>query len=315
MTAGKIVFACIGGKYAYELASSGKLPAERIGLKMTPFGKSQPIYRCRCGGGEFYLLFRHSDNPTPIASSFVNHRANIYALKELGTTHILSWSAARAVSHNYRVGQFAVVDDLIDETRQRIGTFFEHGAIGDLRQWPVFCMSLRSTVSRALDELDIKFVQRGTYLCSEGPRRETRAEVQKYAMWGADLLGHGLAPETFLAKELQMCYANLCFVAEFAETGSGHRPFEAGCLFDGLAVEDDHRRAKDALDQIPRILERVFTCLSECECNCCCQKNLSEMIADGQLDEDFRSWFKTFRPTTSPAMTKSLRGRRIAVAE
>lgn len=296
MTNDDFILAVIGCRYAHELLTTGKLPGQRLGPQDTPFGKSQPVYRCRSTTGEFLLLLRHGDTAPPIASSFANHRANIYALKALGTTHVLSWSAARAVSHNYRVGQFVVVHDLIDETRHRVGTFFKHGALVDLRQWPVFCPTLRTVVIDTLDRCDMRSAQHGVYFCSEGPRRETPAEVQKYAMWGADLLGHSLAPEAFLARELQMCYAAVCLVAEFAETGSEHRPFEAGSLFDGLAVGDDQHRAESARRQIPRIVEGVMSALVTTDATCNCRTRLSELFHDKSFEGDFRSWFNSLCP-------------------
>lgn len=306
-------FACIGGKFANDLLISGRLVGDPLGPKATPFGPSQPIYRCRSSAGDFFLLLRHSAGPKPIASSFVNHRANIYALKELGTTHILSWSASRAISHNYRLGQFAIVDDLIDETRRRTNTFFEQSLMVDLRQWPVFCPWLRSAVSEAMDELEIGCVPRGTYLCSEGPRRETRAEVQKYALFGADLVGHSLAPETFLAKELQICYASLCLVADFAETGSDHRPFGVGCLFDGLGEQDDQRRLTEALEQLPTILEQVLRIVAGSECKCCCQKDLFKSVDGGTIEKDFRTWFTRLTPAHAPAAVARVKAKPMTV--
>jgi 5'-methylthioadenosine phosphorylase len=302
--------ACIGGSFAKDLLPSllstrdHQLPGTRLGSRKTPFGNSQPIYLCENAGGQFHLLLRHSDAQVPIASSFANHRANIYALKELGITHILSWSAARAVSHNYRVGQFALPDDLIDETRHRAGTFFEHGAILDLRQWPVFCPSLRSVLGDILLNLGLKYSETGTYLCGEGPRRETRAEVRKYALWGADLLGHSLAPEAFLAKELQMCYASICIVNDFAETGSVHRPYEAGGLFTNLPLRDHTTRGKEALVHLPAIMEHLLAALPKITSQCGCQTSLAPLIESGSLSEDFHNWFETLQPARTPAEEK-----------
>lgn len=304
MTTPDFSLACIGGRYAKELLDDGILAGTRLGSRKTPFGTSQPIYRCEHKSRPFFLLLRHSDNGVPLASSFANHRANVFALKELGVSHIVSWSGARAVSHNFRVGQFAIPDDLIDETRHRAGTFFEHGALLDLRQWPVFCPTLRLALAEALGQANLKYTETGTYLCGEGPRRETRAEVRKYAQWGADLLGHSLAPEAFLAKELQMCYASLCFIDDFAETGSVHRPYEAGSLFQDLGLKDSNQRARDALDQIPTILGLLLDSMPKLKPQCTCQTALAELIASGTLAQDFHEWFHALQPAQSPPEEK-----------
>ncbi|MFA5863816.1 MAG: MTAP family purine nucleoside phosphorylase [Phycisphaerae bacterium] len=303
MTSSNFSLACIGGGFAEKLLAEGKLIGTRLGARKTPFGVSQPVYLCEHSRGRYYLLLRHSDGTAPVPSSFANPRANIFTLKELGVTHIVSWSGARAVSHNYRIGQFVLADDLIDETH-RMGTFFEHGAIMDLRQWPVFCPTLRSVLADTLSQLKLKYDETGTYLCSEGPRRETRAEVRKYALWGADLLGHSLAPEVFLARELQMCYAGICFIHDFAETGSIHRPYEAGNLFNNPALTDQSWRANETTDQMPMILETLFEFLPGVKSLCSCQNSLAELMDAGVLSRDFHEWFEMFQPAKTVSEEK-----------
>jgi len=304
MSTSTFTLACIGGSFTKELLENGKLTGTRLGPRKTPFGISQPIYECETPAGRYYLLLRHSDGTVPIASSFANHRANIYAIKELGVTHIVSWSGARAVSHNYRVGQFVLADDLIDETKHRTGTFFEHGAMLDLRQWPVFCPTLRSALADVLHGLSLRYVETGTYLCGEGPRRETRAEVRKYAQWGADLLGHSLAPEAFLAKELQMCYASICIINDFAETGSVHRPYESGGLFGNLQLKDGNQRAQEALDRMSEVLENLVKILPQTQSQCTCQNSLADLIESGLLSQDFHRWFDSLHPAKTPTEEK-----------
>jgi 5'-methylthioadenosine phosphorylase len=295
----KFTLGYIGGSFAHELLAEGRVVGQRLGELETPFGRSQTIYRCQASAGEYYLLLRHSDGAVPLASSYANHRANIYALKDLGVTHVISASAVRAVSHNYLVGQFSIVSDLIDETRTRAGSFFEHGAIVELRQWPVFCPTLRKLMAEAMTEMNLRVTQRGTYLCSEGPRRETPAEVHKYAMWGADLLGHSFAPETFLAKELQMCYAGLCYIVDYAETGSEHRPFQANLLFGGKGGELTEHPGRRAMRVMPEIVDRVLKMLTPDRSECACQDSQRELIEKGGLSKDFRTWFRTLGVTSS----------------
>ena len=291
MTSINFSLACIGGSHSSKLLEDRIIDATRLGSRKTPFGVSQPIYVCRNSAGRFYLLLRHSDGKLPLASSFANHRANIFALKELGVTHIVSINSARAVSHNYRVGQFVLTDDLIDETKHRIGTFFENGLRIELRQWPVFCPTLRSGLATVLQQTGVKFSDHGTYLCSEGPRRETCAEVRKYALWGADLLGHSLAPEAFLAKELQLCYASLCIINDFAETGSIHRPYEAESLFQNITPAKEDQKGRDPQLQMPGILQMLISILPQIKTQCSCQTNLDHLIEAGLLSKDFHDWF------------------------
>ncbi len=283
-----ITLACIGGRDAYNLLREGTLMAERLGPRATPFGNSQPIYRCLCPGTSFFFLSRHGESGYDRTPSFVNYRANIYALKDLGTQAIVSWSETRAISHNFKIGQYVVVDDLVDETVSRPQTFFEDRGFGHLRQWPVFCPSLRKVLIGVLEQEKCEFAGRGVYVCVEGPRHETPAETRKYAAVGGELLGQVLAPEVFLAKELQMCYASLCYVRRYAEDGTNYRPFEDGRV---LPEEVERQRARAAVERMPRLLERFCQALTETTATCNCQNSMSGYLRAGELGVDWRTWF------------------------
>ncbi len=285
--------ACIGGRDAYSLLEDGALMAERIGSRNTPFGESQPVYRCESPGGEFYFLSRHGEANYDRTPTFVNYRANIYALKDLGTRAILSWSETHAISHNFKIGQYVVVDDLVDETVARPQTFFEDRGFGHLRQWPVFCPCLREALVQALDDGGHEFASRGVYVCVEGPRHETPAETRKYAVYCGELLGQALVPEVFLARELQMCYASLCYVGRYAEDGTKYRPFEDGRM---LSVEVERQRAKTAVERMPRLLERFCKTLPKTLEECDCESSMASYVAVGKLKADWRSWFKNAKP-------------------
>jgi len=298
----KASVACIGGTAAYDLLREGALLAKRLGPQTTPFGESQPIYLCESRFGGFYFLSRHGESGFDLAPSFVNYRANIYALKNLGVRSIVSWSETRAICHNYKIGQYVIVDDLVDETHSRANTFFENRGLGVVRQWPVFCPSLRQAFATALREGGCDFVDHAVYVCIEGPRRETAGEVRKYAAYGGELLGTTLAPEVFLAKELQMCYASLCYIASYAETGSDFRPFEDGRT---LEKEIQEQRASAAVERLPRLLERLVEVLPRTPGICHCESSMQHHIASGQIGWDWRTWFE--KQATPPARADSPR--------
>jgi 5'-methylthioadenosine phosphorylase len=290
--------ACIGGTAAYDLLRAGALVARRLGPQETPFGASQPIFHCESAAGEFLFLSRHGESGYDLAPTFVNYRANIYALKELGVQAVVSWSETRAISHNFKIGQYVIVDDLVDETTCRANTFFENQGLGAVRQWPVFCPTLRGAFAATLREERCVHSCGGVYVCVEGPRRETPAEARKFASYGGELIGMTLAPEVFLAKELQMCYASICYVASYVENGSEFRPFENGRILD-RAVEV--RRAADAVERLPMLLERLCGVLARYERSCQCEHSMSHHINDGQIGPDWRSWFEDAALRPSPA--------------
>lgn len=292
-----VTLACIGGRAAYDLLHEGALVAERLGPQPTPFGDSQPIFRCESRFGEFFFLSRHGESGYERTPSFVNYRANLYALKDLDVRSIISWSETRAISHNFKIGEYVVVDDLVDETVSRSQTFFENQGLGHVRQWPVFCPSLRRALITSLSEEACEFASRGVYVCVEGPRHETPAETRKYAVYGGELLGQALAPEVFLAKELQVCYASLCIVGRYAEDGTNYRPFE-----DGRALEEaaERQRATDAVERIPRLLERFCKVLPQTPSMCNCETSMSAHTASGELGLDWRTWFESSPPAVQP---------------
>ena len=104
----------------------------------------------------------------------------IYSLKELGVKKIISWSGPGAIKADYSIGDYVIPDDVIDETRQRESTFFRGKGIGFIRQYPTFCPALREVLKKSLESLSIQFYHEGVYVCTEGPRLETAAEINKF---------------------------------------------------------------------------------------------------------------------------------------
>jgi 5'-methylthioadenosine phosphorylase len=288
-------FAVIGGSQGFRFLGEGS-QKEPIGERNTPFGKSQPIYLFEKPGGSFLFLSRHGERGYSVAASFVNYRANIYALKDLGVNHILAWSGPGAISTEYKIGQLVIVDDIIDETRRRASTFYEHGGLGFIRQNPVFCPSVRDLLAGALSDLKFDFVSGGTYVCTEGPRLETPAEIRMFKLCGAELVGMTLVPEVFLAKELEMCYAALCYVTNYAE-GLKEAEFQPGVLFEGLSDEDERKTVEATVAEFPRIVEAVAAraaarSASEDKPECKCSRAMQRYRDRGDIGSEWREWMK-----------------------
>ncbi len=248
----RVEIAVIGGWMAYHLLSSGGLKGERRGRIDTPYGGSQPIYLMSSEQTPFYFLSRHGESSYSLGASFVNYRANIYALKELGVRQIVSWSACGAIRGDYELGQVVVIDDGIDETRSREGTFFRFRGLGLNRQNDVLCPTIRGQLIDVLQRRKLDHANHGVYVCTEGPRLETPAEVRKYARFGGDLVGMTLVPEVFLAKELEMCYATLGVLTNYAE-GVKDRRYRAGGVVEGLRGWEDARGAVRQRGRLPQV--------------------------------------------------------------
>lgn len=266
-----------------------KLQGERIGRVKTPFGDSQAIYKMDGENGSFLFLSRHGEKGYSRTAPYVNYRANIYALKEHGIRQIVSWSGPGAINTKYKIGQYVVVDDLIDETKNREYTFFENKGIGFIRQSPVFCSSLRQSIIDSLKSLKFDYAEGGTYVCTQGPRLETPAEIKKYASFGSDLVGMTLIPEVFLAKELEMCYASICYVTNYAEgiVDSEYRPGE---LFEGLSSDNDRKAVAKSVSRFPVIIETLAGVVNKYNMNCKCQFSMERYKKNGIIGDDWHEW-------------------------
>ena len=281
----------IGGSQAYSLMKTGEIVGESLGAIRTPFGESQPVFRMRIGERDVLFMSRHGVEGYSIAAPWVNYRANIWALKELGTQQIISWSGPGAIDESLRIGQFVIPDDLIDETKRRECSFFEGTGWGFVRQNPVFCPFLSSTIAEVMAELENPCRSGGVYVCTEGPRLETPAEIRKFKLVGGDMVGMTLVPEVFLAKELEMCYASICYITNYAE-GLRDRPFNPGVLFEGLLDDDEKKAVDDAVRQFPRIIEALAQRLDSAASSCHCDKLMERYRRRGDIGPDWRTWIK-----------------------
>ena len=280
--------AIIGGSQAYSLIQAGEFAGEEISPMQTPFGESQPVLRLKNGT---LFMSRHGIQGYSIAAPWVNYRANIWALKELGVQQIISWSGPGAIDETLRIGQFVIPDDVIDETKSRAHSFFEGTGWGFVRQNPVFCPTLTSALARVMADLGLDSRSGGTYVCTEGPRLETPAEIRKFKLIGGHMVGMTLVPEVFLAKELEICYASICYITNYAE-GLRDRPFQPGVLFEGLLDEPEKNAVDEAVRRFPKIIALLAERLHSIEPDCHCDKLMERYRRTSILSSDWRTWIK-----------------------
>jgi 5'-methylthioadenosine phosphorylase len=284
--------ACIAGAEIYRQWDAKRVSGKKLGARKTPFGESGEIFLVKTDGQSFYLMPRYGAGRSKTAPRKINYRANMYALKDLGVFGVLAWGPGGAVTHNIAVGDLVILSDLIDRTHLRTKTFFEDSPLGFLRQFPVFCPTLRRGIDEVLHEMKLVYHGGGTAAVCEGPRLETPAEVRMLATLGAELVTHTFVPEVFLARELQLCYAAVCYVVNYAETGSSHRPFAAGDLFGGLTQKSDAERLAGAVGAMSRIAANVARTVAAAEPACDCRKSMAANIREYDLPADWRKWFE-----------------------
>lgn len=240
----------------------------------TPFGPpSGPIVLTRWEGTDLAFLSRHGPGHL-INPSAVPYRANIYALKKLGVTHILASGATGSLREEVHPGHLMICDQVIDRTCRRESTFFDRGIVAHVEFAEPFCPSLRSVLIHSGQALQTTVHPTGTYVCMEGPAFSTMAESRMNRQLGGDLIGMTCLPEAKLAREAEMCYALIALPTDY----DCWRPHQAGC--DRLALlkeiignlEAATARAIDLLRvAVPRLAGSLDTA-------CSCQKSLELAI-------------------------------------
>lgn len=223
----------LGGTAAYHLDPAGYATVIEQQIIQTPFGPSPLFYQIETGSGlRLWYGSRHGQGSLERSARFVGHQANLWAIRELGCQMVLSWNGVGAINPALRVGALVVPAGIMDWTRNRTNSFgptphpqasagrtLDHINAGrDPRQIAhPFHEPARQAILATAKLPD----QQATYVCTEGPRLETAAEIDLAANLGADIVGMTLCPEVWLAAELGLAYASLCLVTNFA-TGRWH---------------------------------------------------------------------------------------------
>jgi len=181
----------------------------------TPFGRpSDAIVETNWANVPIFILSRHGPGHL-INPSQINSRANLFALKELGCTHILASGAVGSLREEFKPKDLVIPDQVIDKTHKRANTFYDNAAVHVEFAEP-FCPLLRQILLEAGKSAgDFSVHDRGCYVCMEGPAFSTRAESLMHRLWGGDLIGMTAMPEAKLAKEAEMSYGLIALVTDY----------------------------------------------------------------------------------------------------
>ncbi|MCK4625239.1 MAG: S-methyl-5'-thioadenosine phosphorylase, partial [Phycisphaerae bacterium] len=182
----------------------------------TPFGNpSNVIIETDWQGVTVALLNRHGAGHL-VNPSMVNYRANIYALKAIGCTHIIASGAVGSLREEIRPKDLVIPDQVIDKTYRRAPTFFDDGLVAHVEFASPFCPVLRKhLLGCCSDTIQTKVHDGGTYVCMEGPTFSTRAESEMHRAWGGDLIGMTVMPEAKLAREAEIAYAMVALPSDY----------------------------------------------------------------------------------------------------
>jgi len=232
--------------------------AEQIRLG-TPYGIAPPLSIGRIDGKEVAFLQRHGPSHS-VPPHRINYRANVYALYEVGVERIIAINAVGAINRDFKPGDFVVPHDLVDFTRLRSTTFYDEAPVMHVDVSQPYCPEMRKLLIEIARKIGLRVWDRAVLVCTEGPRFETPAEIEMFRRLGCDVVGMTGIPEAVLARELEMCYATVCFVSNMA-AGIQER-------LTPLEVSKVSERIMPKLEEV--LIETIKALPSKREGNCPC---------------------------------------------
>ncbi|MBI4402345.1 MAG: S-methyl-5'-thioadenosine phosphorylase [Nitrospirae bacterium] len=204
--------AIIGGSGLYDMEGLERVREVR---PATPFGRpSDALIVGTLDGVRVAFLSRHGRGHR-LSPSEINYRANIYALKSVGVTRVISVSAVGSMKEAVKPGDVVLPDQFVDQTKRRVSTFFDQGIVAHVAFAEPVCRALATALWKAARAVGASAHHGGTYLCIEGPQFSTRGESLLYRQWGVDVIGMTNLPEAKLAREAELCYATVALVTDY----------------------------------------------------------------------------------------------------
>ncbi|MBI4824207.1 MAG: S-methyl-5'-thioadenosine phosphorylase [Nitrospirae bacterium] len=224
----------------------------------TPYGKpSSALTIGRINGVETVVLARHGKGHS-IYPTGVNYRANIYALKKEGCTHILAGTAVGSLREGIKPGDLVFPDQFIDHTKHRPLTFHEEKVIHTPMSEP-FCKELRALLCGSAKELRLRHHKKGTVVTIEGPRFSTKAESHMFRLLGADVINMSTVPEVILAREAGICYQSIAMSTDYDCWKEGEEPVTWDMIVDIMTKNSEN---------VKRLLINTIPKIKYIECQC-----------------------------------------------
>ncbi len=222
----------LGGSGLYEIEGLEEVKSTSLA---TPFGApSDDFTSGKLDGTEVVFLPRHGKGHR-ISPSEINYRANVWGMKSLGVTHLLSVSAVGSMRLDVEPGHFVVIDQFLDRTRHRRDTFFEGGVVAHVMFADPVCPVVRKVLLEACGQTGVTAHDGGTYVCMEGPQFSTRAESKTYRGWGVDVIGMTNLTEAKLAREAELCYATVAMSTDYDCWHEGHDDVTVEAILEVMA--------------------------------------------------------------------------------
>ncbi len=229
----------MGGSGLYEMEDLTDVREVKLS---TPFGEPSDAYITgNLGETKMVFLPRHGRGHR-ISPTEINFRANIWGMKRLGVSRILSVSAVGSMREDIVPGDFVVIDQFFDRTRHRVDTFFQDGVVAHVMFADPVCADLRAAFNTAGAEVGVKMHDGGTYVNMEGPQFSTRAESKIYRGWGVDVIGMTNLQEARLAREAELCYATVAMATDYDCWHDGHDDVTVEAVIEVMQANVGHAR-------------------------------------------------------------------------
>lgn len=235
----------IGGSGLYQISGLTITEFARIA---TPYGSPSDAYAIGdFSGRDFVFLPRHgSEHRVPPHK--INYRANIWGFKELKVERIISIGAAGGIGRCTKPGMIIIPDQIVDMTSGRESTFYDGDDVVHVDFTEPYCPELRSSLFRAAENSGIELKRSGTYVCVNGPRLETGAEIKMFLKAGFDIVGMTAMPEAILAREAELCFVGINVVTNYA----------AGIAEKRLTTTEVMETMRKAATLVGRLLQKTF---------------------------------------------------------
>jgi len=228
----------------------------------TPYGKpSSNLTVGKLDGVEMVIIARHGKKHDVMPTK-VPFRANLWALKEAGCSHVLATTACGSLRAEIKPGDLVILDQFIDHTRHRPLTIHEEKVVHTPMAEP-FCPQLREVLVTTAKSLKLPHHAKGTMITIEGPRFSTRAESHMFRAWGADVINMSTVPEVILARELGLCYASIAMATDYDSWKDGEEP---------VTWEMIQERMTENVDKVKKLIVAVLPEIKADDCEHCSEK-------------------------------------------
>lgn len=263
MTQVKADVGIFGGSGFYKLLSD----AHEVFIPDNPYGTpSDTMFVGELSGKRVAFLPRHGRKHN-IPPHLINYRANLWAMKQLGVTRVISPCAAGSLQKHVAPGDFVVCDQYVDRTNNRRDTFYDGPVATHVSAADPYCPEMRELMIAAGKKCGIKTHDKGTVVVIQGPRFSTKAESKWFSAAGWEVINMTQYPEAHLARELEMCVVNVSLITDYDSGLSGD--------VEPVSHTEVVKVFNDNLGKLQAVLEEVLKTIPDKRQKCKCGETLA----------------------------------------